>query len=123
MVVPRLTGRSKKARAAIARTDILGNIPTALDMYELDNGMFPTTDQGLEALIQKPTGSPVPKKWSGPYLKKAPTDPWDNPYQYRNPGTQNPDLYDLFSFGPDGREGGGDDITNWEIEDDSDSEI
>ena len=116
MVVPRLTGRSRKAKISIARTDILGSIPTALDLYELDNGAYPTTEQGLQALLTEPTSPPVPRKWSGPYLKRAPLDPWDNPYQYRHPGAHNTDEYDLFSFGPDGQEGGGDDITNWETE-------
>jgi general secretion pathway protein G len=118
MVIPRLTGRSKRARISIAKTDILGNIPTALDLYELDNGTYPTTEQGLKALITQPTGHPLPQKWSGPYLKKPPIDPWNNPYQYRFPGSQNTD-YDLFSYGPDGQEGGGDDITNWGIEDEA----
>lgn len=119
MVVPRLTGRSRKAKMAIARTDVLGNIPTALDLYELDAGQYPTTEQGLGALLQKPSGSPVPAKWAGPYLKKQPLDPWNNIYQYRNPSSKNTDDYDLFSYGPDGREGGGDDITNWETGDEA----
>ena len=90
-----------------------GNIPTALDLYELDNGTYPTTEQGLRALRVEPSSSPRPRKWSGPYLKREPLDPWKNPYQYQNPGSQNSDGYDLYSFGPDGQESGDDDITNW----------
>lgn len=112
MVFPRLTGRSKSARIAIAKTDIQGNLPTALDLYELDCGAYPTTDQGLKALIAKPSAEPVPNTWAGPYLRKPPIDPWDSAYQYRNPGRHGGD-YDLFSVGPDGKEGGGDDVTNW----------
>jgi general secretion pathway protein G len=113
MVVPRLVGRSEQARQAAARADVQANIALALDLYELDNGKFPTTEQGLNALRVKPTTSPVPTSWNGPYLKKQPIDPWGRPYIYKSPGEHNTD-YDLASWGQDGVEGGGDDLNNWE---------
>lgn len=114
LVVPRLVGRSEQARREAARADIEANLSVALDMYELDNGVFPATDQGLEALWKKPESSPVPRNWKGPYIKKKnPVDPWGNKYVYVSPGNNNPKFYDLSSWGSDGVEGGGDDITNW----------
>ena len=115
MVVPNLSGRGEQARVAAARADIEANLATALDLYELDNGRYPTTEQGLQALIEKPSTTPVPANWNGPYLKKRriPHDPWGNEYVYLSPGSQNPDGYDLSSCGADGVEGGGDDISNW----------
>lgn len=114
MVVPRLAGRSEQARIAAARADISANIATTLDMYELDNGAYPTTEQGLKALVVKPDSSPVPTHWNGPYLKKIPLDPWQRPYMYNMPSEHNQD-YDLFSLGADGIESA-DDITNWQSE-------
>ena len=111
MVVPRLAGRSEQARVAAARADINANIATALDMYELDNGEYPTAEQGLKALVAKPDSSPVPTHWNGPYLKKIPLDPWQRPYEYKMPSNHNQD-YDLSSLGPDGIESA-DDIVNW----------
>lgn len=110
MVVPRLAGRTEQARQAAARADIESNIGSALDLYELDNGIYPTTEENLNALLAKPQNAP---NWKGPYLKKRPVDPWGNPYVYRSPGTHNTD-YDLYCYGRNGVEGGGDDITNWE---------
>jgi len=115
MVVPRLVGRSQEARIAAAQADIESNIAMALGLYELDNGMFPTTEQSLEALRKKPPTPPTPPKWKGPYVKKLPKDPWGNPYAYVSPGTHNVQDYDLFSYGPDGIESA-DDIVNWEEE-------
>ena len=112
MVVPRLAGRSEEARIAAAKADINANISVALDLFELDNGKYPTTDEGLPALRTKP-GSAL--NWKGPYLKKEPVDPWGKKYAYNSPGAHNPD-YDLSSYGPDGTEGGDDDISNWEEE-------
>jgi general secretion pathway protein G len=113
VVVPRVVGRSKEAKVTAALTAIKSNLGTALDMFAADNDRYPSTeDGGLQALISQPPGAP---DWKGPYLKdqqEIPKDPWGNPYLYRYPGTNNPGGYDLFSFGPDGREGGGDDITN-----------
>ncbi len=110
MVMPRLAGRTEQARQAAAKADIEANIGGALDLYELDNGSYPTTEEGLNALLIKPASAP---NWKGPYLKKKPIDPWGNPYVYRSPGTHNTD-YDLYSYGKNGAEGGGDDIANWE---------
>ncbi len=106
MVVPRLVGRSEQAKIAIARADITSNIPLALDLYELDNGKYPSS---LQALLANPGGL---KNWNGPYIKKMPVDPWGNTYQYKYPSSHGKD-YDLYSLGPDGVEGN-DDITNWE---------
>ncbi|MCH7504759.1 type II secretion system major pseudopilin GspG [PVC group bacterium] len=116
MAVKNLKGRSGEARMAVARADIETNIAGALDLYELDNGLYPTTDQGLAALIRKPSSA---KNWNGPYLKKRriPKDPWGNPYQFQNPGTNNTDDYDLFSMGKDASPGTEDDISNWDDED------
>ncbi len=114
MVVPNLAGRGNQARIAAARADIEANITAALDMYELDNGKYPSTSQGLAALIREPSSSPAPLNWSGPYLKKKkiPTDPWGREYVYASPGSHNTDEFDLSSYGSDGVQGG-DDITNW----------
>ncbi|MFH1621944.1 MAG: type II secretion system major pseudopilin GspG [Candidatus Omnitrophota bacterium] len=114
MVIPRLAGRSEQARQAAASADIEANIATALDLYELDCGQYPTTEQGLSALIAKPSSSPVPAEWQGPYLKKQPVDPWRRPYIYKSPGEHNVGDYDLASWGRDGVEGGGDDVVNWD---------
>jgi len=116
LVIPKFTGRAEQAKVTAARSDIVANIPTALDLYELDNGFYPTTEQGLAALRTQPTSAPVPPKWTGPYLKRKSIDPWGNPYLYESPGKHNPDAYDLYSYGKDGVEGGKDDIGNWEEE-------
>jgi len=109
MVVPRLTGRGEQARITAARADIKSNIATALKLYELDNGVFPSSEEGLEALRKAPPSTP---NWHGPYLEDQPLDPWGRPYQYRFPGTHNND-YDLYSLGRDGVESE-DDVTNWQ---------
>ncbi len=114
MVVPRLAGRSEQARKAAANADINANISTALDVYELDNGQYPTTEQGLKSLVTKPDTSPVPTNWNGPYIKKIPLDPWGRAYTYKSPGDHNQD-YDLYSLGHDGIESA-DDVTNWQSE-------
>lgn len=110
VVVPRLVGRSDEARISAAKLQI-DNINLALDAFNLDTGRFPATEEGLESLRTKPGNV---QAWKGPYLKKnVPKDPWGNAYIYRCPGTHGPD-YDMQSNGPDGVEGGGDDIANWE---------
>ena len=85
-------------------------------MYKLDNGTYPSTQQGLEALVKKPSGNPQAKNWNkDAYLKKLPVDPWGNPYQFLSPGSKG--KIDLYSFGADGKEGGTDydtDIGNWD---------
>lgn len=115
MVVPNLAGRGEQARKSIARADIDTNLDSSLGMYEIDNGRYPSTEQGLAALLQKPTLEPVPINWNGPYLKKKalPKDPWGKEYVYRYPGNQNTDGYDLSSTGPDGVQSS-DDIVNWQ---------
>lgn len=110
VVLPRLSGRTEQARRAAARAQ-LENLNLALDTYEIDNGDYPTTGEGLEALWTQSASAP---NWNGPYLKKAVrTDTWGNPWHYVCPGTHNPSGYDLASFGKDGAEGTDDDITNW----------
>ena len=112
MVVPRLAGRSEEARRKIAEADVKGNLSVALKLYEVDNGRYPTTEQGLNALLAKPPAPPLPRNWKGPYLEQEPLDPWQKPYVYRYPGTHPPKDYDLFSLGPDGVESE-DDVRNW----------
>ncbi|HYG74063.1 MAG TPA: type II secretion system major pseudopilin GspG [Planctomycetota bacterium] len=110
MVVPKFTKRSEQARIAAAATEI-ANIGTALDAFEIDTGRYPTTDEGLKVLLEQPANA---KDWKGPYLKRAvENDPWGTPYVYRSPGTHNASGYDLYSYGPNAQEGGGDDIDNW----------
>ena len=113
-----------KADAEVRKTRIdIKNIQQALDLYKLDNSRYPTTEQGLKALIKKPTASPVPKNWKkGGYVQELPEDPWGNKYQYANPGVHNPDSYDLYSFGPDQEDGSDDDIGNWQSEADGDDD-
>ena len=111
MVVPRFVGRSEQAKVSVARSDIEAHLATALKLYELDNGTFPTTAQGLKALRAKPASSPAPKNWNGPYIEKDPIDPWGNEYEYVSPGKHRSD-YDLFSKGKD-ENSDSDDIANW----------
>ncbi len=113
MVVPRLAGRTEQARVARAEADVKGNIALALDLFELDIGRYPRTEEGLAALRAEP---PDAENWRGPYLKQEPVDPWARPYEYAQPGQKNPQDYDLFSLGPDGVEGTSDDIGNWDQE-------
>jgi general secretion pathway protein G len=115
IVTPRLTGQSKRAKVIAAQAQI-ADLGTALDAFEIGVGRYPTTTEGLLALIQQPTAEA--QDWNGPYLNKnaVPLDPWGNDYQYRCPGQYNPDGYDLYSYGPDGKQGGDDDITNWSEE-------
>ncbi|MCZ6563951.1 MAG: type II secretion system major pseudopilin GspG [Deltaproteobacteria bacterium] len=112
MVAPRLTGKSQQARIAASQADINAHLSTALDLFELGVGRFPTTQEGLAALRTAPSGA---NGWKGPYLKRdVPNDPWGRKYAYRSPGQHNREDYDLFSYGPDGVEGGDDDVTNWQ---------
>jgi len=112
MVMPRLTGRTEQAKTVAAQADIELNIGSVLGLYEIDNDSYPTTEEGLNALLVKP---PRAANWKGPYLRKKPLDPWGNPYIYKYPGVHGAD-YDLYSYGKNGTEGGGDDITSWEKE-------
>lgn len=109
-VIPRLAGRTEQARVGRANADVGGNIALALDLFEVDSGKYPTTEQGLAGLRTAPADA---ENWRGPYLKQEPIDPWGNAYRYLHPGTRNPLDYDLFSLGPDGVEGTADDIGNW----------
>ncbi|MBN1870240.1 MAG: type II secretion system major pseudopilin GspG [Candidatus Omnitrophica bacterium] len=110
MVLPRMVGRSEQARESATRADIKANIATALKLYELDNGTFPTTEEGLEALLSQPSSA---QSWNGPYLESKPIDSWGRAYQYESPGTHRKRDYDLYSLGKDGKQSN-DDITNWE---------
>lgn len=112
LIAPNIIGQSDKARITAAKADI-HTISMQLDLYKLDNFFYPSTDQGLQALITKPTGSPEPKNWkTDGYLPRLPADPWSNPYTYTSPGAHGP--YDLSSPGPDGTAGNEDDVTNWD---------
>ena len=110
VVVPKFAGRSQQAKIVAAQTDISA-LEMAIDLFEVDCSRFPTTEEGLQALIQQPADLDA---WKGSYLKRGslPKDHWGNPYVYRCPGQHN-NSYDLYSLGPDGQEGGGDDIDNW----------
>ena len=110
MVMPRLVGRSEQARIATAQADIDANIATGLKLYELDNGSFPTSAEGLNALLAKSASA---GNWNGPYLERKPIDPWGREYQYSCPGEHRKHDYDLYSLGKDGQKGS-DDVTNWE---------
>ena len=112
MVVPRLAGRTEQARRARAEADVKGNLPLALDLFELDTGKYPTTEEGLTILRSAPPDLAT-RNWHGPYLKQDPLDPWSHPYHYAYPGVHNAQDYDLLSLGPDGTEGTSDDIKNW----------
>ncbi len=117
LVVPRIMGRPDDARVIKARQDIRA-IESALNLYRLDNFIYPTTDQGLDALVQRPDTEPRPKNWtSGGYLDRLPKDPWGNRYGYLQPGEHNE--VDIFSFGADGHVGGdaiNQDIGNWDLQ-------
>jgi len=111
IVVPKFTGQSKKAKLTAAKTQI-SHLALALDAFEVDLGRYPTNVEGLRALIEKPASDS--DEWRQPYLSgNVPLDPWGNEYVYRCPGDYNQDGYDLISYGPDGKLGGDDDITNW----------
>jgi len=112
-VVPKIMSRPEQARIQKAKHDI-GALESALSIYKLDNYQYPSTDQGLESLVTKPSGSPQPRNYKkGGYIKKLNKDPWGNDYLYLYPGTHT-DL-DLYSLGPDGQPSD-DDIGNWNIE-------
>lgn len=111
IIVPRITGRVDEAK--IEQTKIqMKAIKNALEQYKLDNGFYPTTEQGLRALVERPTTPPVPKKWRR-YLDKVPKDAWGRDFIYISPGVNNP--FELKSLGPDGEEGTEDDLDIWKI--------
>ena len=104
LVVPKLLGRTGESRVTAARVDI-ATLMSALKLYKLDNQRYPTTEQGLQALVQKPTSGPAANGWKeGGYLDKLPKDPWGTPYQYLSPGLHGE--VDIFSLGADGQPGG-----------------
>ncbi|AHL73700.1 secretion system protein G [Stutzerimonas stutzeri] len=116
LVVPQVMNRPDQAKVTVAKGDIKA-ISAALDMYKLDNYSYPSTQQGLDALVEKPGGNPQPKNWNRDgYLKRVPKDPWGNEYQYLSPGTQG--QFDLYSYGADGKQGGSElntDIGSWDL--------
>jgi len=113
-VAPKFMGKTDTARITKAKSDIL-SLESALDLYKLDNFTYPTTDQGLDALINPPTSDPVPTNWQkGGYIKKLQKDPWQRDYQYLSPGEHGEvDIYSLGADGIEGGEGANADIGNW----------
>ena len=114
LVVPKIIDRPNDARVVAAKHD-LGTLVAALKLYKLDNGRYPTTDQGLKALVEKPSSDPLPANWKqGGYLEKMPKDPWGHDYLYLYPGIKGE--IDVMSYGADGQEGGegfGADLGSW----------
>ncbi len=102
LIVPNVLNRAEEARVTAARTDI-SNLMQQLKLYKLDNQRFPSAEQGLEALVRKPTAGSIPPNWK-PYIDKMPNDPWGRPYQFVSPGIKGE--VDVFSFGADGQSGG-----------------
>jgi general secretion pathway protein G len=114
LIVPRVVGRTEEARGAAAKHDIAA-IMQSLKLYRLDNGRYPTNDQGLQALVTKPQAGPAASNWRS-YLDKLPKDPWGNAYQYLNPGVHGE--IDVFTLGADGQPGGSgadQDIGSWQL--------
>ncbi|KRB87923.1 MULTISPECIES: type II secretion system major pseudopilin GspG [Oxalobacteraceae] len=116
LVVPKLMGRADDARITAARQDI-ATLMSALKLYKLDNQRYPSTEQGLQSLITKPSSGPAANGWkSGGYIDKLPKDPWGNPYQYLSPGVKGE--VDVFSYGADGQPGGSGndaDVGSWDL--------
>ena len=116
LVVPNLLGNKEKADQQKVVTDLVA-LENSLDMYKLDNSVYPSTEQGLQALVSKPAGTPEPRNYrNGGYIKRLPQDPWGNEYQYLRPGEQGE--IDIYSLGADGQEGGegtAADIGNWNL--------
>lgn len=119
LIIPRIMGRPEEARRMKARVQI-ESLETALKLYKLDNGSYPSTEQGLQALVEAPTVGQLPRAWrEGGYLEKGrvPRDPWENEFVYLSPGVHGD--FDISSYGADGEPGGEDndkDINNWELE-------
>lgn len=114
LVAPKFMGQGREAKIKAAKVQIDANFSTALDTFEVKVGRYPSTAEGLLVLKNKPANDFG--DWDKPIMQKIPRDPWNNEYVYQYPGTYNVDSYDLSSYGPDGKFGGGDDITNWEDE-------
>lgn len=117
IVVPKLMGRTEEAKRTKTAVQIK-NLQSSLDLYKLDNGIYPSTDQGLQALTEKPAVGEIPNNWKeGGYIEKIPKDPWGSNYVYISPGVHGD--YDLYSYGADGEEGGegrNADIQSWSLE-------
>lgn len=114
LIVPKIMSRPEQARIVKVKQDILA-IQSALDLYKLDNGMYPSTDQGLKALVTKPTIPPTPMSWkSDGYLQDVPIDPWGQEYQYMNDNEK----VRIFSYGPKGKDGNSE-IGNWNMNDEA----
>lgn len=109
IVIPKFAGRSEQARITAVQTQI-SNLEIMLDAFEVDNGMYPKGNDGLEDLVDEPSYA---KNWMGPYMDEVPVDPWDNAYVYQYPGKHHERGFDLYSMGPDGKANTDDDITNW----------
>lgn len=109
MVMPRFMPATDEAKRSISRGDI-ANLSVALKLYRLHNDRYPTTEEGLDALLSAPSSA---RNWHGPYLERRPLDPWKREYQYKYPGTHNPSGFDIWSLGPD-KNSSEDDVTNWE---------
>jgi len=118
VIVPRFLSRPDEAKVTKAKVD-MKSIEEALGLFKLDNGFYPSTDQGLKALVEKPQTGRIPTKFSAEgYLKKVPLDPWGNPYVYLSPGLHS-QSYDLISYGADGQTGGEEfnaDLNSWELD-------
>ncbi|RUO26433.1 type II secretion system protein GspG [Aliidiomarina minuta] len=114
MIVPNVMGSRDEGERQKVISDIVA-LENALDMYRLDNGIYPTTEQGLDALVNEPRMDPQPRRYrQGGYIRRLPRDPWGNDYQLLNPGQYN--NIDIFSAGPDGQAGTDDDIGNWNLD-------
>jgi len=108
IILPKIMSRPEQARIVKVKQDLLA-IQSALDLYKLDNGIYPTTDQGLDALVKRPTTTPIPANWKAEgYLQQLPLDPWGSPYQYVNDNEK----LRIYSYGPKGKEGNSE-IGNW----------
>ena len=101
------------SQADAAKQFVDNSLDATLLKYRMDMGSYPTTAEGIAALLNQPTGAKA-NRWRGPYIEKLPDDPWGNPYNYKAPGSKNPTGFDLWSSGPDGQSGTADDIGNWE---------
>jgi general secretion pathway protein G len=115
LVVPRVVGETDKAKVQAARTDI-ATLKQSLKRYYIDSSRYPTTEQGLQAIVTKPTVGQIPPNWGGPYIERLPKDPWGGDYQYVQPGIKGGE-FDIFSYGKDGKSGGEGydaDIGSWE---------
>lgn len=109
IVVPKIMSRPEQARLVKAKQDIM-SIENAMNLYKLDNGFYPSNDQGIAALVTKPTSDPIPQNWMG-YLKEVPRDPWGNPYHYSNPGKHSE--IDIFTYGASNQPDGKTELGNW----------